>query len=267
MKNFMLKLERIIEMNINALTVTAAIIIAVTFFVARLYAPLDTWLTTHHVWSLLAIAFFMYVIRMLGIIGQRIKGDCLSAFPDQDTSNKEVEKLLQYYTPKRVDIFAYSSFTVTPVILALLKKKECKIRLLLADCSLFPEKECDFHKERQGSSLSNIRIHIKNNKDYADMLKIKIYNLRPSLRGIKLDDYFLSMGWYLHTIDKSDSKEILRGHCNPLIHLKKTSSENVHLFEMFDDYFTKIWSTAGVYDIWQAKVLDGEESEEFAVKV
>ena len=246
-KNFIQKILLFIDRH-KLTIVDIGIALTIIAYLISFWVPeISKWLIDINLLDLLTVVFFMYILRLLITIDERLRREYFNIFPNQASSNEDVEEFIKHYNPKNVDILAYSAFSISPVILKLLKVKHCNIKILLADPSLFPESEFDFHKARQKTSLDSIKLEIesimKSEGKLNSDINIKSYDVTPCIRGIKLDSALLSVGWYMQSkINDERSNETLRGHSNPSLHLKKI--ENTLLFEMFDNYFEQCWETA-----------------------
>jgi hypothetical protein len=78
-----------------------------------------------------------------------------------------------------------------------------------------------------------------------DCLNIRYYTEPPSLRGIKLDDKFLSLGWYIHHERTKEPFSVwLYGHNNATINLELDWLAAQDLGQTFDRTFESLWKTA-----------------------
>lgn len=84
-------------------------------------------------------------------------------------------------------------------------------------------------------------------------LTVKYYKESASMRGIKLDDDFLSVGWYIYRNQensdpnqKTSNEGWLYGHNNAAIniHLYHASTECRDLVDTFDRTFKALWESA-----------------------
>ncbi len=77
----------------------------------------------------------------------------------------------------------------------------------------------------------------------SNVLKIRCYNQRASLRGRKFDDEMVVLGWYAYYYDPNYpeyGKNQIWGHNNPLI-VARLRNEGKILGEMFDRVFDSLW--------------------------
>jgi hypothetical protein len=78
----------------------------------------------------------------------------------------------------------------------------------------------------------------------SDVLKIRCYNQRASLRGRKFDDKLVVLGWYTFYYDPNYpeyGKNQIWGHNNPLM-VARLRNEGKILGEMFDRVFDSLWN-------------------------
>jgi hypothetical protein len=98
----------------------------------------------------------------------------------------------------------------------------------------------DLQKERICQQIRTLKL-----VDFdSDVLKIKCYNQRASLRGRKFDDELIVLGWYTFYFDSSYpeyGKNQMWGHNNPLI-MARLRSQGKYLGEMFDRVFDSLWN-------------------------
>jgi hypothetical protein len=77
----------------------------------------------------------------------------------------------------------------------------------------------------------------------SDVLKIKCYNQRASLRGREFDDELIVLGWYTFHYDPCYAeygKNQIWGHNNPLI-VANLKNQGQYLGKMFDRVFNSLW--------------------------
>lgn len=78
----------------------------------------------------------------------------------------------------------------------------------------------------------------------SDVLKIRCYNQRASLRGRKFDNEVIVLGWYTFYYDPSYPEygnNHIWGHNNPLI-MARLRSQGKYLGDMFDRVFDSLWN-------------------------
>lgn len=136
--------------------------------------------------------------------------------------------------PLKVKMLEYSAETVHDLLLHL--RKACtEIKLLIQhpDTAISP-----LQKKRISTNILNL-LDLEM-KDYPQ-LEIKCYKQFPSLRGRKLDDDLICVGWYTPT---RRIKGGILGHGNPMI-LGYLDDKNIRILgKMFDEVFDYLWETA-----------------------
>jgi hypothetical protein len=98
----------------------------------------------------------------------------------------------------------------------------------------------DLQKERICAQIRTLKL--VDFKD--DVLKIRCYNQRASLRGRKFDNDLIVLGWYTYYYDPKYpeyGKNQMWGHNNPLI-VTRLKDQGRHLGEMFDRVFDSLWN-------------------------
>ncbi len=98
----------------------------------------------------------------------------------------------------------------------------------------------DLQKERICEQIRTLKlVDFKSN-----VLKIRCYNQRASLRGRKFDNELIVLGWYTFYYDPDYpeyGKNQMWGHNNPLI-VSRLKDEGQYLGEMFDRVFDALWN-------------------------
>jgi hypothetical protein len=102
----------------------------------------------------------------------------------------------------------------------------------------------ELQKERTCEQIRTLKL-IGFKRD--DILKIKCYNQRASLRGVKFDNDLIVLGWYTYYYDPDYpeyGKNQIWGHNNPLI-VARSKNQVRCLGEMFDRVFGHLWNDTG----------------------
>jgi hypothetical protein len=98
----------------------------------------------------------------------------------------------------------------------------------------------ELQKERICQQIRTLKlVDFKN-----EVLKIRCYNQRASLRGRKFDDELIVLGWYAFYYDPSYpeyGKNQMWGHNNALI-VARLGGQGKYLGEMFDRVFDSLWN-------------------------
>jgi hypothetical protein len=122
-----------------------------------------------------------------------------------------------------------------------LDSKIKEIRLLIHNP--FEEMISDLQKERTCEQIRTLKL-----VDFGrDVLKIRCYNQRASLRGRKFDNELVVLGWYTYYYDLNYpeyGKNQIWGHNNPLI-VSRLRNQSKYLGEMFDRVFDCLWNDNG----------------------
>jgi hypothetical protein len=116
-----------------------------------------------------------------------------------------------------------------------------EIRLLMHNP--FEEMISDLQKERACEQIRTLKL-----VDFeSDVLKIRCYSQRASLRGRKFDNELVVLGWYAYYYDPNYPEygnNQIWGHNNPLI-VSRLRDQGKCLGEMFDRVFDFLWNDPG----------------------
>jgi len=154
-----------------------------------------------------------------------------------DEANIEyLSKFIDGNTIAKAKMIQYSGDMIRPIIAKLLAKN-VRIEILLQhpQKALNPDqllKMASFHER--------VITDFKNPKN----LVIKYYNEPASVRGIKLDEKVLVMGWYTYRVKShTEPKAWLYGHNNAAVRIQPVSISR-DLTATFDDVFQSLWDNA-----------------------
>ena len=190
-------------------------------------------------------------------------------FSSNQSMQEYVCKFIDLYNVKEAKILHYSGEYVSQVIEKLLQKKAA-VKLLLGHPGAVPKTsmwrivlrswERFVPNKRQGidtrSGSHDLRgfqnnkmmtFHQKMETDFinGENLDIKYYMEPASIRGIKLDDRFLSIGWYTYRPKVSNGNvPWLYGHNNATVNVVLDQPEALKLAATFDDQFDALWNEA-----------------------
>jgi hypothetical protein len=102
----------------------------------------------------------------------------------------------------------------------------------------------ELQKERTCEQIRTLKLVDFN----SDVLKIRCYSQRSSLRGRKFDNALIVLGWYTYYCDPNYpeyGKNQIWGHNNPLI-VVRLRAEGKCMGEMFDRAFDSLWNADSV---------------------
>jgi hypothetical protein len=179
---------------------------------------------------LAAIAFSLLQDRHKSHVSVTISSD----------NNANVDYLCDYIAENKISrarLIQYSGDMIRRVVEKLLEKG-VSVELLLQH----PSKALNqFQIEKMASFQHRVKNDFRNNQN----LIIRYYKETASVKGIKFDNDFLSMGWYIYR-SKSGSENVpwLYGHNNATITVHLGNSNLRDLVATFDETFQMLWETA-----------------------
>jgi hypothetical protein len=152
----------------------------------------------------------------------------------QDRVNDDLRQFIRSNRPEQMDMIEYSSSTVVPLLQAA-SDARCTVRLLIKKpSSSDPDRQP--HRIVQGID----RLYVGNYHEHG--LSIRFYEENASLRGRKIDDQLINVGWY--TYDKRDPDRGLQlwGSQNTMITVQRKSFEEFSAVdELFSEVFENLW--------------------------
>jgi len=158
-------------------------------------------------------------------------------------NNTNIDHLCDYVVENNISrarMIQYSGDMIRRVVEKLLEKG-ATVELLIQHPSKAPNQ---FQIEKMASFQHRAKYDFKNNQN----LIIRYYKETASLKGVKLDDSFLSMGWYIYrNKSKSEIEPWLYGHNNATISVLLGGPEFRDLAATFDETFQALWETAEPY--------------------
>ena len=134
---------------------------------------------------------------------------------------------LSTYNAQQIDLLQFSGFTAIPVLEVVADYfPDAKIRLLLASDDIAAlygwNKNKDFHLRRIDSTVDHcsLLMHdvVQKKKDARFTIEIWRYTVTPSIAGIIVDDWLVSIGWYsIYPSDESPTGFAILGHNLPVV--------------------------------------------------
>jgi len=131
-------------------------------------------------------------------------------------------------------LIEYSTATIRP-LLEKLREKNFSINLLLFD------PEFAVSDEQRGSIAHGLSTMRQDFKGY-EKLTVKRYRTPASLRGRRIGDDLINVGWY--TYDLRDEEVCVRGHNNTMLLADAQTAQGRKLRAMFDRTFDALWRDA-----------------------
>lgn len=130
------------------------------------------------------------------------------------------------------DMLEFSGVAVESLIHTL-AANGCRVRLLVKH----PETVSPFQRRRIVANLEALF-----GRDYADRIEVRCYRFGASLRGRRLGDELINLGWYTPFIENGSlARYEVMGHDNALVTAVLGTAEGRHLERMFRQVFDDIW--------------------------
>ena len=151
-----------------------------------------------------------------------------------------VDYLCKYITANKITrarLIQYSGDKVTRVV-ELLLAKGAKVEMLLHDpCELLQQPE-RMMSRYQLNKVYHFQQRADHDFENRENLVIRYYKEPASIKAVKLDDSFLSMGWYTYRHrDNASDTPWLYGHNNAAINIRLDCPEARDLVATFDEVF------------------------------
>lgn len=234
-------------------TVTAGVLILGLFVLAQIFGAMEGLLLERQFLNFAILLLLLDVgqllvrvaqstsdlQRLLVGVAQSISGaSAIRVSPDQHTDSPRIEEDVKRLRPKNADLLEYSSDTVRSLIKTL-RNQGCEIRILLRDPSSV---NGVLQQTRICNRLRSLLTPPRPGSKPVPKIKVRCYSRDASVRGRKLGDDLINIGWYIP--DLWDEKKEIVGHENPLITADAMSPEGRQLAAWFDNYFDKLWREA-----------------------
>jgi hypothetical protein len=174
----------------------------------------------------------------------------ISLRPRVDVARNEKENLellkphISKRTIRRVDMLEYSAASVYGLI-AELVTRGASLRILIKH----PDTVGPSQRDRILMSIDQLERFVL--KDHPGRVEIRCYKAAASLRGRRIDNVLVDVGWYTPDISRegvADKMEIV-GHANPLVMCTAATEEGQNLLAMFDQVFESLWESARDHDV------------------
>ena len=230
--------------------------VAVAWIVSNFWEPLRKVLVERQLINVLLFLLVVNTLFYLDGVARQLRagglGGILRISRDQKSDNQAFRDLIDHTKPRRADLIEFTTDTIHEIVDDLVAKKYT-IRLLVKH----PEGLTKFQKVRLKSRLDDLdRRTLDKHPDMRSKVQIRCYRQPASLRGRKLDDKVINVGWYTPKVGEVQ----VNGDGNPLVTASFDTPEGRHLGAMFDEAFKDLWGDPGTVD-WQ-EVLNQLRTEE-----
>lgn len=96
----------------------------------------------------------------------------------------------------------------------------------------------------------------------SDKIEVREYSGYASLKGVCIDDTWVSMGWYVFESDGANV--VVRGHQKPLVHSSRP--ECGEMLDFFRGHFDAVWKRSRPLDVKLAQEASSEEPNQASPK-
>jgi len=237
-------------------SVVISICVGAAWTVGLFWERLHEWLVERQVIEVLLVYLVVATVFHLDKVARELRAGgvrgILRISRDQKSDNQAFRDLIDHTKPRRADLIEFTTDTIHEIVDDLVAKKYT-IRLLVKH----PEGLTKFQKVRLKSRLDDLdRRTLDKHPDMRSKVQIRCYRQPASLRGRKLDDKVINVGWYTPKVGEVQ----VNGDGNPLVTASLDTPEGGHLGAMFDEAFKDLWEDRGTVD-WQ-EVLNELRTED-----
>jgi len=190
------------------------------------------------------------ILATLALLANNMLNDRHSSQPpivickDDKKNTSRISKYIESHEIKHAKLIQYSGQKVTEIV-ELLLSRGVKVEMLLhypGELLREPKKTPNGY---QLSKSSQFQVAVRDYFRNRENLTIRYYKEPASIRGIKCDDKFLSIGWYTYRNQSIEStKPWLYGHNNATIHVTLTYAEAQDLNDTFEEVFQTLWNSS-----------------------
>jgi hypothetical protein len=172
-------------------------------------------------------------------------------------NDANVDHLCKYITANKIAgarLIQYSGDKVARVV-ELLLARGAKVEMLLHDPRELQQQPEIMMSRYQLNKVYHFKQRADHDFENRENLVIRYYREPASIRAVKLDDSFLSMGWYTYRDrDNASDTPWLYGHNNATINIRLDSSEARDLVATFDKVFETLWDSSISHEDIKAQI-------------
>jgi len=220
----------------------------ITIIVALVVVTLDIFnIVKQEIVSAATLALLALVSYSL-LIDRRTKKPPFIITSDNDTN---IDNLCKYISNNKITIakmIQYSGDKISRIV-ELLLSKGVKVELLLHYPGNLLECSNEFLNRYQLNKIYHFQHRANNDFVNRKNLIMRFYKEPASVRAIKLDNSYLSMGWYTYrNRDHMENTTWLYGHNNATIIVDLDMPEASDLVDNFDKIFQILWESSFSYE-------------------
>lgn len=194
--------------------------------------------------TLAVLALVSYSI----LIDRRTNKPPIIISADNDANIDYLCKYISNVKIANAKIIQYSGDKISRIV-ELLLSKGAKVELLLHYPGSLLQHPDEMLNRYQLNKIYHFQQRANNDFKNRNNLIMRFYKESASVRAIKLDDSFLSMGWYTYrNRDHAGNTTWLYGHNNATIITDLDRFQARDLVETFDKIFQALWETSFSYE-------------------
>lgn len=161
---------------------------------------------------------------------------------NQDEITQDLLSHIQEQRPRTALLLAYSSSVFAEVIETLISDQvQCELRILMQKPKA--DKEVVI-KYQEGRICGSVKILSQKLRSY-HKARLRFYREPASLRGMRLGDEIICMGWYTYDIrDKTLGNKQIWGDANAMVVASLPTAESQALAATFDTVFGNLWENS-----------------------
>lgn len=213
---------------------TIAVLVILAFIAAELEESIQQYILTS---GLLQYLTLMFVADLAASVYSVLHPPATRIMFNQDDSMARLIESLSKCRNQSVDLLEYAGFTTLPLIRAICREG-LPMRLLVKH----PETVEGHQRQRNITTLDTLYNSVF--EDYKGTIEIRCYRLQYSLRGRRLGDEILELGWLTPDVKGKTAF----GHGNPSLIVDLSKRNNEHLRIFFEKTFETLWNDEGTED-------------------
>lgn len=208
--------------------VTIAVLATISLILAEILPSVKNFITTNGVIEYIILLIVLDLT--MAIHSQRIEASTW-ILENQDESLPRLQQAVRRSQKDGVDLLEYAGATILPLIREI-QRNGVSMRMLVQH----PDKISGIQKQRMLATLDTILNSIFENDK--SNVEIRCYKLPFSVRGRRLGNELLEIGWLTHDL----KRQTTYGHQNPSVIADLFIRENEHLRIFFERTFEDLWN-------------------------
>lgn len=204
------------------------VVVALAFLLAQVIDPLDDFLTSSGV--LTYVTLVLVVDLSLLVVHNKSVDSAAVIYASQDASMAALLEAADSATGNSADLLEYAGVSTTPLFRRL-RRQQVRMRILIRH----PD-ECGRYQRRR--TRTNLEALLGSVLDgYEDHVEVRCYRAAFTLRGRRIGDRFLEVGWLTHDF----RRDTAFGQVNPSIAVDQLTADGAILKRLFDRTFQDLW--------------------------